>query len=185
MDFRLFYSSNTTTYTDTNNIGSTPALAAAPSIAMVSSQVGEGEVTFGIHVVGNPAAGIQETWVTWAISDSNSLEGSWQSIDLVQNESDSTLWEGTLVLPTGVAADQIRYIVQAVNGVGLVSMSNNQGYYFVPGAEVGPSTHELAFFGSVPATGRYSSGYAQRRLTATVSRCRAGSETVRGPQAAE
>jgi CSLREA domain-containing protein len=151
MGLRLFYSANTSNYN-----GSIPAMAAAPTIAMVSSQVGVGQVTFSVRVVGNPAAGITEVWLAYT-DVSNPMGGSWQSLDLSQNESDSTLWEGSLTLPVGVSADEIRYIVQAVNGVGLVSMDTNQGRYYVPGAEAGPSTPtELAFVEPVPVSGRYT-----------------------------
>jgi Ca2+-binding RTX toxin-like protein len=36
-------------------------------------------------------------------------------------------------LPAGQDADDVRYLVQAVNGVGLVGIDDNQGTYFIPG----------------------------------------------------
>ena len=156
MDFRLFYSSNVQTFSG----NSTPALAAPPTIAVVSSSVNAGAVTFRIRVVGNPAAGIQEVWVTYTAL-SGSLAGQWVSLDLTQNAQDSTLWEGTLQVD-GTLPEDVRYIVQAANGVGLVSMDANQGEYYIPGVVAGPTEPtELAFVPSspetqIPASGRYS-----------------------------
>ena len=129
MNFRLFYSDNTTTYGG----GSVPALSDAPSINTISSTIANGAVTFHIHVVGNPAAGIQQVWVTYT-SLSGAFTGAWQSLDLTQNPNDSTLWEGTLNL-NGTSSSDVRYIVQAANGVGLVSFSANVGAYYTPGYE--------------------------------------------------
>jgi hypothetical protein len=93
--------------------------------------------------LGNPAAGIQEVWITYT-SESGSLHGTWQSIDLVQNSSDSTLWEGTLNIDTTNLED-FRYLVQAVNGVGLVSISTNLGLSYIPGLEnPDPAPSELS-----------------------------------------
>jgi VCBS repeat-containing protein len=111
-------------------------------------------------VVGNPAAGIQEVWVTYT-GLSGSYAGAWDSVDLVRNTQDSTLWEGSLAL-NGSAPGDIRYVLQAVNGVGLVSMDSNQGAYYIAGAQ--PSAgqaSQLEFVPprgslSVPGSGRYS-----------------------------
>ncbi len=50
------------------------------------------------------------------------------------------MWTGTFVLPSGQAASDVRYIVQAVNGVGLVGLDNNLGDGYTPGVPVGAST---------------------------------------------
>ena len=42
---------------------------------------------------------------------------------------DSTLWTGSIPL-NGQAASDIRFVVQAVNGVGLVTMDDNEGQYY-------------------------------------------------------
>jgi hypothetical protein len=109
-----------------------PALAAPPAILKVLATSDDGQVTFQATVAGDPAAGIQEVWVTYTGTpcDANGL-CTWQSLDLVQNEGDSTLWEGMLQLDGTPPAD-LRYVVQAVNGVGLVTMADNLGAYFVP-----------------------------------------------------
>jgi VCBS repeat-containing protein len=113
-----------------------------------------------MRVVGNPAAGIQEVWVTYTDA-SQSPSGQWASLDLVQEPGDSTSWIGTLPL-NNTKPENIRYIVQAVNGVGLVSMDTNHGEYYVPGAEAGPTKPTtLTLIPTppetlVPTSGRYS-----------------------------
>ena len=57
--------------------------------------------------------------------------GKWASLDLTQG-SPSTRWTGSLDLTNGPASSQVRYMVQAVNGVGLVSLDTNLGAYFTP-----------------------------------------------------
>jgi hypothetical protein len=133
LDFRLYYSSNTATYGD----GSVPALAAAPSIVKVTGTPEDGSVRFQMRVVGNPAAGVQEVWVTYT-GLTAPFYGQWQSLYLTQNPDDSTLWEGTLALEGSNVSD-LRYVVQAVNGVGLVSMVSNQGRYYIPGVDGEPA----------------------------------------------
>jgi hypothetical protein len=132
-DFRLFYSSNVTSYA-----GNFPALAAAPAISGISAaQIGgsgsDSIVRFRANVTGDPSAGIQEVWVTYT-AVTGPLYGSWQSLNLTRDATDSTLWEGTLTFP-GTAASDLRFLIQAVNGVGLVSLSTNTGAYYVPGAD--------------------------------------------------
>ncbi|MBE7550870.1 MAG: tandem-95 repeat protein [Anaerolineales bacterium] len=130
MNFRLYYSDNTDTFS-----GFTPALAAPPVIAQVSAPLTEaGEVNFKIKVIGDPVAGVQEVWITYTVcSATDTCDGTWLSRDLTQNPADSTLWEGTFNL--GANPENIRYIVQAVNGVGLVSMATNLGAYYIPGVD--------------------------------------------------
>ena len=153
LDFRLFYSANTTVYptrqapaeaglfadsapqstrllTTTGNI---PALAAPSAIVRVTSTPGVGQVTFQAVVVGDPSAGIQAVWVTYTAVD-GPLFGQWQSLDLAQNSADSRLWEGTLNLPYADPSN-LRAVVQAVNGVGLVSLLTNAGAYLTPGSD--------------------------------------------------
>ncbi len=149
MSFRLYYSDNITTYLN----GNTPALAAAPSIVRVSGVPGDGNVTFRVNVVGNPDVGIQEVWVTYSAL-SGSFAGRWQSLDLVQSLTDSTLWTATLWL-AGTPASDIRYVVQAVNGVGLVSLDTNLGAYHIPGDDAEPTKPTMLMFQSPPISGTY------------------------------
>lgn len=180
LDLHLFYSNNTASYTGTAPDGSTfsnvPALAAPPTISDVTSSVSGDQVTVTAQVTGDPAAGIQEVWLTFTGSASGPLYGSWQSVDLVQSSGDSSLWTGTITdangNATGDPASDLRFIVQAVNGVGEVSMDNNDGYYFTPGSTPGaalPSsanTYSLSLGGAT--TGSYqASASVSATLTAT------------------
>ncbi|MBK9232654.1 MAG: right-handed parallel beta-helix repeat-containing protein [Anaerolineae bacterium] len=160
LDFRLFYSANTTVYptpeapaaasgpqratrllTTTGNI---PALASPPTIVRVTSTPDLGQVSFQATVIGDPAAGIQAVWVTYTAID-GPLFGQWQSFDLAQSPTDSTLWEGTLALPYPDPSN-LRALVQAVNGVGLVSLVTDVGSYLTPGSDPGapPPTYPVS-----------------------------------------
>jgi VCBS repeat-containing protein len=164
LNLRLYYSNNTTTYGG----NSTPALSDPPTIAKVSSDVDEnGVISFSIEVTGNPAAGIQEVWVTYTACDpAGDCNGTWQSTDLVQN-ANSTLWEGTLT--PDASPQNIRFIVQAVNGVGLVSMATNLGFDYVPGVNVAPQPSTLSI--EQPSDGAYG---AQATFSATLTSNGAG-----------
>ena len=143
---RLFYSGNIETYG-----ANVPALAAPPSITDVRTVIDGNTVDFSARVVGNPAAGIQEVFVTYTGQPGSEFHEEWASLDLTQDADDSTLWTATLTLPTGQEADDVRYLVQAVNGVGLVGIDDNQGTYFTPGIipgldddDLDPTSLELA-----------------------------------------
>ena len=142
MSFQLFYSNNTTTYSPGTSTQSTPAQAAAPDITGVTAQVDAtdpGLVDVCASVVGDPTAGVQDAFVTW--SDASQASGSWQSVDLKQNActgadhlgnplpTDSLHWGGSIPLGSTMAQD-LRFMVQAVNGVGLVSMDDNDGAFY-------------------------------------------------------
>jgi hypothetical protein len=127
MDFRLYYSNHIDSFAN----GNFPALAAAPAIVNILATPSGGKVNLKVNVVGDPAAGIQEVWVTYTATKGH-FAGKWQSLDLTQNKEDSTLWEGVLHLD-GTAAQDIRFMVQAANGVGLVSLATNLGTYYIPG----------------------------------------------------
>ncbi|HLF27899.1 MAG TPA: DUF642 domain-containing protein [Anaerolineae bacterium] len=153
IDFRLYYSDNLTQF---ETSGNTPALSAPPSIVNVSAITDTTSVTFRVDVTGDPSAGIQEVWVTYT---GGPFAGQWQSLNLTQDPDDSTRWEGTL--PLGVA-DQpaLRYLVQAVNGVGLVALNTNLGAYYALGADPAqsstpPEPTELALQ-APPTSGAYS-----------------------------
>ena len=128
MNFRLYYSANTEAYN-----GNIPSLASPPTISKVlateNSQTGN--VDFQVYVVGDLAAGVQEVWVTYSGVESSPFYGEWQSLVLSQNADDSRVWEGSLGL-NGASAGDVRYIVQAANGVGLVALNTNLGSYFTP-----------------------------------------------------
>jgi CSLREA domain-containing protein len=129
LGFRLYYSDNFAPAED----GTVPALSDAPTIVRVSGIPGDGFVDFEIKVVGNPAVGVQEVWVTYSALN-GPFYGVWQSVDLTQNEDDSTLWEGTLSIGD-TDPSHIRFIVQAFNGVGLGALATNLGAFYIPGVE--------------------------------------------------
>jgi Tol biopolymer transport system component len=170
--FRLFYSDYTQSFG-----ANSAALAAAPTISRVDADVSGSDVSFSAHVVGEPAAGIQQVWVTYA----GVTPGQWQSLDLTQDGTDSTLWTGTL---TGVDPTQVEFMVQAVDGVGLVSVDDNQGDYYRPGQipEALQSTPEplpptsLAL--SAPPSGTYG-GTATVSATLTADGVPLQGQTVR------
>lgn len=148
MSFRLFYNNNIQTYAG----NSTPALAAAPSILSVAATGTPDQVTFKATVVANPSVGIQSVWVTYTAVN-GPLYGQWQSLDLTQDPADSTRWSATLPL-TATAPTDIRFMVQAVNGVGLVSLSTNIGRYFIPNLS-GEPTIPADLSISIPSSGIY------------------------------
>ena len=131
LGLQLYYSNNISTYDD-----NTPALAAPPSISGVGDTVLPGQVQISTHITGDPSAGIQKAWVTYT-GETGPFHGSWQSVDLVQNPLDSTLWTATLTVPITQTVGDVRYIVQAVNGVGLVGLDNNLGDGYTPGERAG------------------------------------------------
>jgi hypothetical protein len=151
LGLRLYYSGNTMTTPD----GSTPALAAPPTIADVSANPGTpGAVNVRAHVVGNPAAGIQDTWITY--SDASATAGNWTSLDLMQDPVDSTLWTGTLSLGA-IASGDLRFMVQSVNGVGLVTLDDNNGAYYrvnPPAGAPAPQPTQLSL-DNPPSSGQF------------------------------
>ena len=142
MDFRLFYSDNVTIYPRSgaaSPAANTPALAAPPAIVQVTAITSTTSITFNISVTSDPSVGVQAVWVTYT-GAAGPFYGSWQSLDLTQNPLDSTLWSGALALPGGQNWQDVRFIAQAVNGVGLVTMVTNFGDYFIPGVDPGQSS---------------------------------------------
>ena len=106
---------------------SDPTLAAPPAIGDVTGTVLNGVVTFSARVTGDPVAGVQQVWVTWTGQQGGAGHGQWRSILLTQNPDDSTLWTGTLQLPSGQPFQGVRFLVQAASGVGTVSLAVAEG----------------------------------------------------------
>ncbi len=122
VDVELFYSSETGPVSRTS----------APSILEVTAiPDGAGGVDVAVRVVGDPAAGVKEAWVTLTFG------GAWTSLDLAPDAIDPAIWRGHLDL-AGRDPAALRFIAQAVNGVGLVNLDTNSGaFYSLPSA---PST---------------------------------------------
>jgi hypothetical protein len=163
MDFRLFYSSVFAPFPS----GSAPALSDGPAIAKVASAAVGSTVVFTASVTGDPAAGVQGVWVTW--TDPTVANPQWQSLDLSQSANDSTRWSGTL---TGVNPANVRFIVQAVSALGVVTLVDNFGAFFRPGVDPAapPTTSQQATslaLENPPANGSFSTQVTlMARLTA-------------------
>ncbi len=129
LDFRLYYSRDL----------SQAALAAPPSLAQVAAEnVGGGNIQFRVHAT-DPLADVQAVWVTYT-GITGPLAGLWRSLDLQQDSREPALWTGRLPVGT-IPIGDLRYMVQAVNGVGLVTLATNNGEYFTPGVDPGnPAT---------------------------------------------
>jgi hypothetical protein len=168
---RLFYSN----YTQTAG-NNQPALADPPTISRVDATINsDGNVDFAVHVDGDPAAGIEQVWITFTGVDvPQGGTGEWESVDLTQDQTDSTLWTGSYAPSNGGNVANMQFVVQAVNGVGEVSMDDNQGAYYEPSqiapnlaasaASLTPTT--LAFTGTPPTSGAYgSSASVSAKLT--------------------
>jgi hypothetical protein len=147
----LYYSDNISTYGD-----NTPALAAPPSISNVTAAASPDGSTVHVsaNVVGDPSAGIQDVWVTYTGETGSSLHGSWQSVDLAQDSTDSTLWSADIPIPDHDAG-KLRFLVQAVNGVGEVGVDDNLGVYYsaavTPGVAPALTATNLVLDNGVPA----------------------------------
>ena len=153
LQVQLYYSNNTATYGV-----NTPALASPPAITNVTSTISGSTVTVSAHVTGALSAGIQDVWVTYTGSVAP-LSGTWQSVHLTQSNVDSTLWTGSFTDPNSPnpGADA-NFVVQAVNGVGEVTLDDNNGSYFIPGVTAGlataaaPNTYTLQLGGDTSGT---------------------------------
>ena len=107
-----------------DGVSLTPALAAPPLIQQIQSQTSPTDVTVDTHVVGDPSAGIQEVWVTWTGFDNHVVlarpdAGSGRLHALERHDAD----------PGRPHASEMRFMLQAVNGVGLVGVDDNFGAY--------------------------------------------------------
>jgi hypothetical protein len=151
LTYRLTYSGNTQTYS-----GNRPSMAAPPAISQVTSTVNGSQVQVVARVVGDPSAGIQNVWVT-RTAEAGPMYGAWSSVDLTQDATDSTRWTGTFTLPSGQLAKDVRFVVQATNGVGLVTMEDNEGREHVPGvdadAQPQPGSANSTLVLNAPTTG--------------------------------
>ena len=144
LDLRLFYSGNL----------SSAALSDAPSIVGVDAKPAAGGVDFTAQVVGDPAAAVHTVWITRAAG------GSWTSLDLQQCVAplpaacgaveDSRLWKARLAS----APPTLEFVVQAANGLGLVSLDDNLGAYYRLGSATPPAATSLALL-SPPSTGTF------------------------------
>ncbi|MGH9919561.1 MAG: hypothetical protein ACRD6W_11945, partial [Nitrososphaerales archaeon] len=134
--FLLFYSSTT----------GPAAEAPAPGIESVTVTATGTTVTVTTTVPGNQLAGIQEVWATYTVPGATS---AWTSVPLMQTTSNPSIWKKTFRVGTAANSD---FMVQAVNGVGEVTLDSNTGAYFTP-----PVKNRAAYTLTLPqpATGEY------------------------------
>ncbi len=157
LGFRLFYSGDEA-QTFGGAAGNTPALASAPTITDAQGTLGTGrKVTFSVRASGDPSAGVQEVWVTWTGGPDGTGAGRWRSLNLTQDALDSTLWTGTLDLNEFPAVDRenMRFLVQAANGVGAVGLdtADGDGYPVGVASNVDASEVHLTAVAPDPANG--------------------------------
>jgi hypothetical protein len=182
MKLRLYYNANTTVFTDAlTSSPITPALAAAPLISTVTGQAAGSTVAFSAQVVGDPSAGLQEVWITYT-AVRGALAGVWRSLDLQQRTDNPTMWQGTLVLPAdGTVPGDVRFMAQAANGVGLVSLDTQQGYFYTPvDPAAPPPTATTLTFDSFPLAGRYGDPPTVSAVLATANGPVSGQTVVFG-----
>ncbi len=138
LTFLLFYSSET----------GTAAGSPAPAIGNITVTTTGTTVTVSATVPGNEAAGVQEVWTTYT---DPGVAQKWTSTSLAQTKTVPARWKATFSDPDASSSD---FMVQAVNGVGEVSMNNSTGAYYTP-APAGqpvPATYTLSL---ASATGTY------------------------------
>ena len=103
-------------------------LAGPPEVLSHKATPNGNNVDFEVFVSGLPNLGIQTVFVTWWNAGTGACAIS--SVELTQDTTNGQRWTGTLNLPAGTAPDQIRYLLQAVNGSGRVRVADNFGLGF-------------------------------------------------------
>ncbi|MEA3401584.1 MAG: hypothetical protein U9R79_10125, partial [Armatimonadota bacterium] len=93
----------------------------APTIWRVEAAQLPDRATFRVEVTDD--SGIERVVVAYSLGD-----GEWRTVDLTYDANDDT-WSGELALSTG---GKVSHFVQAVDGAGNVSSSDNKGFYFEP-----------------------------------------------------
>ena len=155
LDLRLFYMDGSTLAT--NPAQADAALSDAPTIVSVETAVDGSDLVFRAQVVGDPSAAVHEVWTVWTDGD-----GSWVPLDLQQCTAplpascegldDSRVWTARL---SGAPAN-LKYVVQAASGAGLVAFDDNRGSYYAAstGATTAPAATTLELI-DPPAGGTF------------------------------
>ncbi|HWQ12057.1 MAG TPA: hypothetical protein VNL77_04620, partial [Roseiflexaceae bacterium] len=163
--FRLYYLDEDWTSGDQALVQA--GLAPAPQVGRVTIQQGApGTYKILVNIVSAGAPGVQEVWITYTAPPASG-QGSWQSIDLVRDPNDSTLWstQGFVSLPATAL-----FMVQAASGAGLVGLDTNGGaYYRVVPPPPGPAPD---------ATRLTAPTFTPNECAATPAPCRAFGRTV-------
>ena len=138
LDLKLYYSGNLTA----------AALSDAPTIVDVQTETVSGNVNFTVQVVGDPKAAVHGVWITFTGGT-----GTWAPLDLTQDATDSRLWTGTL--PSASAPANLKFVVQAVNGFGLVSFDDNRGAYYGAAGSAGGAAETSLELIAPPTSGTF------------------------------
>ena len=149
LDLRLFYA-------DSTGAGANAAAGAtAPSISGVTATLAGGVVTFSASILSTNAGtdNAKSAWVTYNFGNTGCH--CWDSVDLSRSAPGSTSWTGSLTLPGGVLASDLRFIVQAVNGAALVGVANNAEAYYGLTSAAAPTLAPSNLALSAPASGVY------------------------------
>lgn len=152
------------------------AVTAAPNISGVTGSALGNQITFRVNALADGSAGVQAVWVLYTGEPGSAFHGTWAPLDLVQDPDDPTLWTGTLTAPSAADAAAMRFMVQAVGGGGLTTLSTNLGaYYRTPDVTVTPPAPAASavFINGSPSSVAFGSNV-------TVSAQLAGSATLAG-----
>ena len=135
------------------------AVSAAPSILGASAAVNGNVVTFSVNAVADGSASVQSVWILYTGRVGNPYYGTWAPLDLTQSADDPTLWAGMLTLQSSADAQDLLFMVQAVGGAGLTTLSTNLGAYYsiTPenASQLPPPAETVISLRSPPASGTY------------------------------
>jgi hypothetical protein len=119
------------------NVFSDAAQGAPPFILHVFAYTSGNDIQFQVHAT-DPIADVLDVWVTFT-GLQGTLHGEWQSLHLERDPVDLTLWSGTVnaaalgtTLPT-----ELRFMAQAVNRAGGLTLVTNDGAFFQPDVDPG------------------------------------------------
>lgn len=155
LDLQFFYLPDSWSNADTR----AAAVSPAPSVLGASAVEDSGNITFTTNVTADGSAGVQAVWVLYTGKVGSPAYGTWAPLDLTQDTDDPDTWTGTM--PTGALdVDDLLFIVQAVGGAGLTTLSTNNGaFYSVSPENITPPPPPAATtlsFVSPPTSGVYS-----------------------------
>ncbi len=115
MTFRVFFSGQT----------GDEAKVAAPVFSDLKAVAQGGRISFSVKVTSDPKVGIQEVWATYTALAGQPWFGAFNSVQLLPT-SDPTVFAGSVAL-AGNDPSQVRFLLQAVNAVGITAQATNQG----------------------------------------------------------
>ncbi|MFN2138173.1 MAG: Ig-like domain-containing protein [Candidatus Promineifilaceae bacterium] len=155
---RLFYNDETSTYDTGQGVLNDPGRSGAPIINYVDAQLNDSDSTqvdFEAQVTVDPSAGMHEVYVTYMLFSDGTPGGAptmWRSEKMTQDTADTRLWHAQLSNISAADAARLRFVIQAVSGVGQVTMNSNVGrFYSISGLNADPeptSTTSLQIIGS-------------------------------------